>query len=464
MEECRREVEEEQDEVRLVCREGLEVYTHKAVLGLISPMLRSILASCPTSYPTLLLPDYRRDQVQFLLKVLRGEWWEGSRVSLGVVELLQDLGITLQGEQEVQEVEEQEAEEQEKEVDAEISLKEETFPDNQETVIHATTVKEKSIYQGYSTMHEVLLPFDEIVEEANVKPSKVALHSKVKKVEVEEKGFLAMISNQENQEVLKSHKSHKRKLDHNLFPVKKVKIMLENINKNVPVELGSKKIKSGKNKLEIVPRISKRDKKDDLSVICIICDMNFRDQNRLSKHYCHKHFYKELGLFMPQYGDSNSCQVCGLQFLYQNSMHLRNHIGIDHEILNKLISRHKMNDQKHTVKVNGLKDDKDNFSFSDDSVQNKQFEDSSNDEDDPRAISLEEIQNMLLPYQDDPDKVVSKENVCDKTYNDKIVEDDDEIIEVAVPPKPEAPLIDLELEGDDDSRLISLIDKCRQLL
>ena len=141
LEECRREVGEEQDEVRLVFREGLEVSTHRAVLSLISPMLRSILASCPTSTPTVLLPDYRKDQVQLILKVLRGELGEGARVSRGVVELLMDLGISLHGEQEVQEVQEEvkelEAKEQEKEVEGGQALNECVY--KQENV-----VKEKS--------------------------------------------------------------------------------------------------------------------------------------------------------------------------------------------------------------------------------------------------------------------------------------------------------------------------------
>ena len=191
-EECRREAKEELDEVKLVCREGLEVYTHKAVLGLLSPLLRSILASCPTSDITLLLPDYRKEQVQLLLKVLAGEWREGSRVSRGVVELLQDLGISLQGEQKVQEleevVEEQEVEEQEKEVKGRKTLNE--CVDKQENAI-----KEKC---------------------RNSIPIEV------------------MKSNQDSQG---SEKYKKRKIDQFFVPVKRVKVMVKNVTSTFSVKL-----------------------------------------------------------------------------------------------------------------------------------------------------------------------------------------------------------------------------------
>ena len=411
MEECRREVEEEQDEMRLVCREGLEVYTHKAVLGLISPLLRSILASCPTSYPTLLLPDYRKDQVLLLLKVLAGEWHEGTRVSRGVVELLQDLGISLQGEQEVEDVEEQEEEEQEKEVEGGKTSEEHACIDKQETAINATAVREKS---------------------RNPTPIEV------------------MKSNQESQG---SVKNKKRTVDQFVLPVKRVKIMLKNITKTFPEKLTpeniSDKIPLEQSKgAEIVAQNQAKELKEDSNVNCVVCGMNFRDQAKLCKHYCHKHFYAELGSLVPQYMEGNTCKVCGLQFLNQNSINLRSHIGIDHEVLNKLLGELELND---------LGNDTEDFRFSDDESTSKQDEDITRS-DDPPAMSIEDIQKMLLPYQDDLEEAVSKETISGKTSLNEMVEEDDEIIEVAVPPKPEAPLIDLELEEDDDSKLLSMIE------
>ena len=121
-----------------------------------------------------------------------------------------------------------------------------------------------------------------------------------------------------------SEKSKKRKVDQFLVPVKRVKIMLKNITKTFPVELTPEKIVLNKNTLELnkctesVAKINTKETKEDYFVACVICEMKFRDQNKLSKHYCHRHFYAELGSLLPQYMDGNTCKVCGL------TKHLKN--------------------------------------------------------------------------------------------------------------------------------------------
>ena len=145
---------------------------------------------------------------------------------------------------------------------------------------------------------------------------------------------------------------------------------------------------------------------------------------------------------MPQYLERNTCKVCGVQFLNLNITNIMSHIGIDHKVLSLLLEELELNDIG-----NSLNNVEDEFCLADDDSTNKQV-------DDLPSMSIEEIQKLLLPYQNDLDEAVSG-----GTSTNEMMDEDDEIVEVSVPPKPEAPLIDLELEEDDDSTLISIIDE-----
>ena len=88
MEELGREVEQEEEGVRIVCREGMEVHTGRSLLRLLSPLLRPLLLAPAT----LLLPDYEKLQVQEVIQKMK----KGEDVLFlkDEMELLFDLGIT----------------------------------------------------------------------------------------------------------------------------------------------------------------------------------------------------------------------------------------------------------------------------------------------------------------------------------------------------------------------------------
>ena len=221
-----------------------------------------------------------------------------------------------------------------------------------------------------------------------------------------------------------------------MFPVKRVKIMLKNITKTYPVKITPDMMELSKCS-ESVAQSYIPEAKSDSSVDCVVCVLNFRDQAGLSEHYCYEHFYEELESLMPQYLGRNTCKVCGLEFLNLNITNIMSHIGIDHKVLSLLLEELELND-------------KDELGLSDDDSNTKQV-------DTPPSMSFKNIQKILLP-QNDLEEAVSKETISGGTSHNEIVAEDDEIIEVAVPPKPEAPLIDLELEEDDDSKEMSIIE------
>ena len=89
VEQLGREVHQEQEVVRIVCREGMEVHTGRSLLRLLSPLLRPLLLAPAT----LLLPDYEKLQVQEVIQKMK----KGEDVLFlkDEMELLFDLGITV---------------------------------------------------------------------------------------------------------------------------------------------------------------------------------------------------------------------------------------------------------------------------------------------------------------------------------------------------------------------------------
>ena len=94
-EECMREVEEEEDEVRMVFMDGMEVYMHKALLCLLSPFLRELLPDM--ACPTLLLPEHGKESMRLLLSLLKQQGNSGDEtlVPSSLASLVFDMGLNV---------------------------------------------------------------------------------------------------------------------------------------------------------------------------------------------------------------------------------------------------------------------------------------------------------------------------------------------------------------------------------
>ena len=92
-EECMREVEEEEDEVRIVFMDGMEMYMHKALLCLLSPFLRGLLPDI--ACPILLLPDYKQESMALLLRLIQGNSGDENLVPSSLASLVFDLGLNV---------------------------------------------------------------------------------------------------------------------------------------------------------------------------------------------------------------------------------------------------------------------------------------------------------------------------------------------------------------------------------
>ena len=90
-----REVEEEEDEVRMVFMDGMEVYMHKALLCLLSPFLRELLPDM--ACPTLLLPEHGKESMRLLLSLLKEQGNSGDEtlVPSSLASLVFDMGLNV---------------------------------------------------------------------------------------------------------------------------------------------------------------------------------------------------------------------------------------------------------------------------------------------------------------------------------------------------------------------------------
>lgn len=89
-----REVEEEEEEVKLVFKDRMEVYMHKALLSLLSPFLRGLLPDM--ACPTLLLPDHDKESMELLLHLLKkGKSGDENLVPSSLADLVSDMGLNV---------------------------------------------------------------------------------------------------------------------------------------------------------------------------------------------------------------------------------------------------------------------------------------------------------------------------------------------------------------------------------
>ena len=84
-------------DLMLVCRDEGIVQTNKSLLGLYSPLLRRIFGDMTSNSDVdmVILPDLKKATVAEMLKILSFKWSEADCWGLDVVNLLQDLNVTI---------------------------------------------------------------------------------------------------------------------------------------------------------------------------------------------------------------------------------------------------------------------------------------------------------------------------------------------------------------------------------
>jgi len=385
--ECRREVEEEQEEVTIVCQDGQEVYTNRALLSLLSPLLRPMLSSSST----LFLPDHSKATLLALLHLLRGEWRGEVRVSREVATLATTLAINM------------------------------------------------PLVQAENRQQEIpVLTLDE-EEDSSVKDIDAEIDAEIEAVDGELETNIRY--------------PKKRKADENEqeYPVKRVRVLLKNVK--APFEYTDQQVAQTKPLEQNEPNDSGPETETESigseprssPAGCKVCEKTFQNEERLLRHYCHKHFSSQLTSLVPDYFDGHTCKVCGLQFLQQNAINLRSHIGIDHQRLDEFIENISVHSENSAQTQN----------INIEEVSEKTSDATRNDEETTAEMNLEEIQKYLLSYQSNDEEETEK----------LLAEDDidDEIMELELPTKPAAPFIDLVFEEDEhDTKLMEIIDDTLQ--
>ena len=560
--ECRREVEEEQEEVTIVCQDGQEVYTNRALLSLLSPLLRPMLSSSST----LFLPDHSKATLLALLHLLRGEWRGEVRVSREVATLATTLAINMplvQAENRQQEIPVLTLDEEEdssvKDIDAEIDAEIEAVDGELETNMRKGKIstdietdsevatarepsgelqKSKTITNCFPDYeHETVVSPLEIYEEMDPKQSgeietEIVVKAKcdTENKESDEKDISESIIKcincdkvwKEGPDLNKSIKNHllamhsgedfaiyldsgfennkckeckwsktgksaqirhmfyshgvlkseilktlamiksskfkktspkKRKADENEheYPVKRVRVLLKNVK--APFEYTDQQVAQTETLEQNEPNNSGPETETESNgseprsspAGCKVCEKTFQNEERLLRHYCHKHFGSQLTSLVQDYFDGHTCKVCGLQFLQQNAINLRSHIGIDHQRLDEFIENISVHSENSAQTQN----------INIEEVSEKTSDATRNDEETTAEMNLEEIQKYLLSYQsndeEESEKLLAEDGI------------DDEIMELELPTKPAAPFIDLVFEEDEhDTKLMEIIDDTLQ--